>query len=208
MIDPEKVIPHPKNPRHGDVGAIAESIRINGFWGSVIIQKSTGFCCAGNHRVKAAIAAGLAEIPAQIYDIDDDQALRILIADNRYSDIAANDNELLAELLADLAEADSLEGTGWDTDDVDGLLRLVNQVSLGEGTNAYEEWVGMPDYEQNDRRSAFRTTVHFLTEDDANEFFSLIERPKLQIMWWPEREDFETENSRKAAVFEDEDDLI
>jgi len=81
--------PHPRNPREGDIGAIHASINNNGFYGRVLAQKATGFILAGNHRWQAMTQAGAKEIPVEWIDVDDDHALRILLADNRTNDLAS-----------------------------------------------------------------------------------------------------------------------
>jgi DNA modification methylase len=111
--------PHPKNPRKGNVGVIADSIRANGFYGAVVAQKSTGHILAGNHRWRAAQEAGMPDVPVLWVDVDDERALRILLADNRTSDVATNDPAVLAELLAGLPD---LTGTGYQPDDLKSLL--------------------------------------------------------------------------------------
>jgi len=114
---------HPRNPRQGDIGAIHESIKNNGFYGSIIAQRSTGYILAGNHRWKAAQQDGATEIPVTWIDVDDDHALRILLADNRTNDLASYNDEALAELLKDIHEnSGTLLGTGYDGDDLDELL--------------------------------------------------------------------------------------
>lgn len=119
----DAVRPHPRNPRQGDTGAIHESITTNGFYGAVIAQKSTGFILAGNHRHQAAVQAGAVEIPVTWVDVDDDHALRILLADNRTNDLASYDDAALAEILKDIHEAHgTLAGTGYDGDALDDLL--------------------------------------------------------------------------------------
>ncbi len=122
MVGVESVRPHPKNPRQGDVGAICESIEANGFYGAIVAQRSTGFILAGNHRLMAAKAQGLTEIPCVWVDVDDDRALRILLADNRTNDLASYDDTVLAALLSDLANTSDLTGTGYDGDDLDQLI--------------------------------------------------------------------------------------
>ena len=120
----DKLKPHPRNPRQGDVGAIHESITENGFYGALVVQKSTGYILAGNHRWKAAKEAGLKRLPVLYVDVDDDRALRILLADNRTNDLAAYDEPALAAMLKGiLAETDTLAGTGYDADALDALLR-------------------------------------------------------------------------------------
>lgn len=118
---------HPKNPRRGNVESIKESIEFNGFYGVVIAQKSTGHILAGNHRWKAAKESGADEIPVIWLDVDDDHALRILLADNKTNDLAEYDEGLLNELLSDLAENSSLEGTGFTNDDLGDLLDEISE---------------------------------------------------------------------------------
>lgn len=114
---------HPANPRQGDVGAIHESITTNGFYGALIVQKTTGHVLAGNHRLQAARHAGASEIPILEIDVDDDTATRILLADNRTNDVAAYDDDSLATLLTELLETPlALAGTGYDGDDLDRLI--------------------------------------------------------------------------------------
>lgn len=114
---------HPDNPRQGDVGAIIQSIETNGWYGTLVAQVSTGNVLAGNHRLQAAIHCGLDRVPVHWVDVDDDTARRILIADNRTSDLASYDDNYLAELLTEVATTEAgLLGTGWDGDDLDELI--------------------------------------------------------------------------------------
>lgn len=115
---------HPENPRQGDVGAIHTSIEANGFYGALVVQKSTGFVLAGNHRLKALKAQGAHRVPIIERDVDDATALRILLGDNRTGDLASYDEVKLLELLTRAAEEGNLEGTGYDGDDVDELRKL------------------------------------------------------------------------------------
>ncbi len=114
----DALTPHPENPRKGDTDLIAESIRANGFYGAVLVQRSTGYIIAGNHRWKAAKQVGMTEIPVMWLDIDDQAARRILLSDNRTSDLAGYDDPALVEMLAGLP---TLTGTGYTKQDVDDL---------------------------------------------------------------------------------------
>lgn len=136
LVDVDRLSPHPRNPRQGDVGAIASSIDANGFYGAVIVQRSTGTILAGKHRWDAARAEGLAQVPVLWVDVDDERATRIVLADNRTADLAAYDDVLLSELLAELAQSDAeLAGTGWTGDDLDALLYdLSGPLGLSGGT--------------------------------------------------------------------------
>jgi len=133
-----ELVEHPDNPRQGDVGAIYESITTNGFYGALIVQRSTGRILAGNHRYKAARDAGLTELPAIVVDVDDDTAARILVVDNRSNDLATHDEAALVELLKGLAlTPEGLAGTGFDGDDLDGLVARLESPSLGDLADRY-----------------------------------------------------------------------
>jgi len=98
----------------------------------VVVQESTGHILAGNHRWKAAGDAGLATVPVFYLDVDDDAARRILLVDNRSSDLAANRIPELAALLASLAESPrGLAGTGFDGDALDDLLVTLDPDAKG-----------------------------------------------------------------------------
>lgn len=115
---------HPRNPRRGDVEAILKSIESNGFFDPIGVQKSTGYIIDGNHRWLAAKRAGMDSVPVVMLDVDDETAIRILLASNRTNDIAAYDESVLAELLKE-AESynDGLIGTGYTLNDVDRIVQ-------------------------------------------------------------------------------------
>jgi len=117
-----KLSPHPDNPRQGDIGAIAVSIQENGWYGTLVAQQGTGIVLAGNHRLQAAKQLGMKEVPVYWVDVDDIEARKILLADNRVNDLATYNDDSLAAILTELAETDDLLGTGYDGDDLDYLL--------------------------------------------------------------------------------------
>jgi DNA (cytosine-5)-methyltransferase 1 len=119
----DSIEPHPANPNDGDVAAIAESIRQNGFYGRVVVRDSTGKILAGEHRWRAAQEVGLTEVPIEQVECDDETAMRILLADNRTAEKAERQDEPLADLLESLETTDDgLTGTGYDEGDLDSLL--------------------------------------------------------------------------------------
>lgn len=120
----KSLTPHPQNVRQGDVGAIVESLKAHGQYRPIVVQKSTGHILAGNHTFRAATALKWKDISVTYIDCDDDEALRILLVDNRANDLASYDNGGLVEMLQALADTErKLEGTGFDLDDLDQLLR-------------------------------------------------------------------------------------
>lgn len=139
--------PHPSNVRQGDVGAISVSLEQHGQYRPIVVQKSTGYILAGNHTYKAALSLKWKEIAATYVDCDDDQALRILLIDNRANDLASYDDTALVEMLKALMETDTqLAGTGFDPSDLDQLLRDLEM-------DADVEVVGDPDSVPDDAPS-------------------------------------------------------
>ncbi len=176
---------HPDNPRHGDIGAIMQSIEQNGFVGVLVAQCSSGHVITGNHRMQAAANLGFTKLKVEWKDCSDEEALRLLLADNRTSDLATNDDAVVADLLMALAESEAgFDGTGYDGDDLDALIRQMeyDQRELGD---VMDEWVGMPDYDQPNRERAYRTIVSFETDADADKFFEVMGISKTMDFWYP-----------------------
>lgn len=128
------LVPHERNYRQGDQGAIRASLDRWGWYAALVVQASTGRICVGNNRYKAGLDRGDTLFPCIMRDLTDDEAEALLVTDNRTSDLALNDEPALAELLASIAERnpDHLIGTGWDGSDVDELLEQV-QAQQGNG---------------------------------------------------------------------------
>ena len=152
-IDIDTVHPHPRNVRQGDVGAICESLKAHGQYKPITYQKSTGRILAGNHTWKAAKALGWTKIVASAVVCDDDQALKILLVDNRSSDLATYDDKELMELLKELSQNDPLlEGTLYDGDDLDDLIyKLEGSTGFVMEGNDINAIIG--EYENKDTRN-------------------------------------------------------
>lgn len=119
---------HPQNPNRGDLPAIRESIDANGFFGAVYAQRSTGYILAGNHRYEVAEEKKAPEIPTIWLDVDDDQATRILLADNAIARLGVFDEKKLSDLLKTMhVESGSLAGTGYSKEKMDELLAAVGE---------------------------------------------------------------------------------
>lgn len=111
--------PYERNPRRGKVEVVKESLETNGQYRPIVVNRPGSVILAGNHTWHAARELGWEEIAATFVDVDDGTAKKILIIDNRASDLATNDNEVLAEVLGELED---LAGTGYTEDDVAKLL--------------------------------------------------------------------------------------
>jgi hypothetical protein len=115
---------HPDNPNQGDDAIVDESVDVNGWYGAVTAQKSTGYILAGNTRFRIAQARGAKQLPVIWKDIDDESALKILLADNATARRADLDEEKVSELLQSLPD---IEGTGF----ADALHPLERNIEAG-----------------------------------------------------------------------------
>ena len=150
IVDITSVQTHPKNVRQGDIGAIAESLKAHGQYRPIVVDKRTNHILAGNHTWKAAKSLGWTQINAGFIETkNDDEAIRILLADNRTTDLASYDDAELANLLKDLAETDDgLIGTAFDGDALDQLLMDLEQEPYGlDLETKYSQAVNVPQYE-------------------------------------------------------------
>ena len=121
----DELKPHPENPKNGDVEAIAESLRVNGQY-RPIVTTTDGTILAGNHTYMAAGEIGMKEMACVVIDVDaySAEARRILIADNRTSDLGSYDDGVLIQLLAQMSDdTQGLIGTGYDDRDLQRLLQ-------------------------------------------------------------------------------------
>ena len=132
MVPVDRISTHPENARKGSLEVIRESIRVNGFYGACVVQRSTGHILVGNHRYMAAVEEGIGEIPVMWLDVGDEEARRLLIADNRTSDLGAYNDALLISLLTEQNDQGGLDGTAWKPGDVDKLLAALDKDSPTE----------------------------------------------------------------------------
>ena len=98
------IIPYDKNPRKNDeaVKYVAESIKEFGFKVPIIID-SNNIVVAGHTRLKASKLLKLDEVPCIIADdLNEEQVKAFRLADNKVSEFAEWDFELLSEELDDI----------------------------------------------------------------------------------------------------------
>lgn len=146
----DQLHPHPENANRGDLTAITESIRVNGFYGALVVQRSTGRILSGHHRYQAAMQLGYTHLPVLQVDVTDQEARKILVADNRTTRLGHDDPEQLAallnQILADHPE-DALSGTGYSDDDLQALLNSITDTPSGLATppddHNYKEQYGV-----------------------------------------------------------------
>jgi hypothetical protein len=113
--------PYPKNPRKGNLKGIVESLR-KGQYRALVVNKRNMEVLAGNHTLLAAKELKWKNIAVGYVDVDDKEAARIVLADNRLNDMASYDTTILADVLKNIP---SVVGTGYDDADVRAILAAV-----------------------------------------------------------------------------------
>lgn len=113
---------YPGNARRGNVDEIRRSIRRHGQYRAIVVRDTGAglVILAGNHTADALHAEGTAAARCEVITCSDDEARRIVVADNRMTELGTYDNEALAAILTGL-DGD-YDGVGWYADDVDDLL--------------------------------------------------------------------------------------
>lgn len=109
------LIPYEKNPRNNDdaVEYVSNSIKEFGFKVPIIIDKNN-VIVAGHTRYKASKKLNLDEVPCIIADdLTDEQIKAFRLADNKTSEIASWDFDLLEQELANLVNFD-MSNFGFD----------------------------------------------------------------------------------------------
>lgn len=139
-VDIDLLVPYPNNAREGDVGAISESLRVNGQYRPIVVNRRDNTILVGNHTWKAAKALGWKEIGVAWVDADEVQAKKIVLADNRTAELGQYDEKALLDLIMSVG---SLEGIGYDGDDVDQLISAVNGYSSKGSSGTASIGVGL-----------------------------------------------------------------
>lgn len=130
LIPIRSVCPHPDNPNNGDVEAIGDSIDTNGMVAPILVQAATGYILSGNHTWMCLVERDADRVPAVILDVDDDQAVKILIGMNQIPRLARPDKAAMLDLLRTV-EAPTV-GTGVSEHDLRALERLAEMTPLYE----------------------------------------------------------------------------
>lgn len=127
--DPSKIVesvpidsiePHPQNPRKGNVGVIAESLEEFGQYRPIVVNRRNRVIAAGHHVWLGAKKLDWTAVDVVWVDLSPEDHLRVMVADNRTSELGKTDVDAVQALLAELAGQDValLLGTGYEEEDL------------------------------------------------------------------------------------------
>jgi len=141
----EKLVRLEGNAKDHDIGAITESLKRWGFVDRIIINKTSGHMLAGHGRLDALqvlktegskIPKGVRRgesgwlVPVDYVTVPKREEAALAIALNRLVELGGWDEPRLVDALISLSNG-NLDGTGYDRDDVDQLIRLYRPELLG-----------------------------------------------------------------------------
>ena len=142
----ERLAPYQRNPRthtEEQVTQIAASIAEFGFCNPILVDSRDGIV-AGHGRLLAAKKLGLSEVPVIVLDhLNETQRRAYLLADNRLSELAGWDEELLKQDLAELEDSGvGLDVIGFSDEQIADLLGTTDppeeQPESGEDEEGYQ----------------------------------------------------------------------
>lgn len=144
------LLPDPKNTRKHDrrnIDAIKESLRKFGQYRPFVVQRQGMIIRVGNGMYQAMKELGWSDGDAEIKDLTNDEAVALSIIDNRSSELAVWDDELLAKTLNELpSEYKTL--TGFDDAEINKMLRAFDmegevqdsEVQIEKADELQKEW--------------------------------------------------------------------
>jgi hypothetical protein len=160
------------------VEQIANSIREFGFLVPVLIDEKNGII-AGHGRVLAAKRLDMESVPCiQVSHLTETQKRAYIIADNKLTELGGWDQEILMQELNFLdAEGFKIEMTGFD---MSAILPPVD--------DNLAEYMGMPEYNNENQLGIRHIVIHFKTNEAVTEFAALLNQPitdRTRFLWYP-----------------------
>jgi len=129
-VEITRLKPWGKNPRKNHaVDAIARSIEALGYLAPIIVQAGTYRILAGHGRLEALQRLGVQQVPVIVAEISDEKADLYTIADNKLTEAASWDENLLRALVGELKGLDvDLTVTGFS----EGELKEIEGLTIDD----------------------------------------------------------------------------
>lgn len=214
VVPIETLTPYEKNARtHSDeqIAQIVASIKRFGFTNPILLDGDRGII-AGHGRLLAAKKLGLKELPTiQLAHLSAEEKRAYIIADNKLALNSGWDADLLASEIASLGGViEDFDTIGFSDAEISNILAGLEDLEQPAAppprspTTAPEqsppvvrvegpppaatEWVGMPEFRQEDK-TAYRTIhVHFANDEHVRQFAAMVKQTiteKTRYLWYP-----------------------
>jgi hypothetical protein len=191
-IDLNEIVEADNNPKDHDLGVIYQSINRFGFNNPIILNDANGKLLVGHGRLQALklirdagedaperilVEDGIWKVPViKGVNIDNPaEAQAYLLADNRLTELGGWKNMDLIESLNEiLEETGDLDGTGYDLEDVDSILK-----SLENNSDMFEEDASTTETAESlDETEVSIAVGRYKFKVDAEEFYEWEEMVK------------------------------
>ncbi len=158
-MDLTDIHPYEHNPRHNEeaIESVANSIKNFGFLVPIVIDKDHTIV-AGHTRYEAAKRLGLTEAPCIIAEhLTDEQIKAFRLIDNKVSELARWDMDMLADELSALENSGiNFTEFGWTQEEIDCLTEVVADDCLSAGVAAS---LDKPTQKKVEQRAPQRTRL-------------------------------------------------
>lgn len=176
-LDPDNAMDHDNR----SISAIAESLNEYGQDVPVIVQDAGMIVRIGNGRVEAALSLGWTHIAAVVRTDAEITMIARAVADNRTAQLGTWNRDALAQAYAIMRSEDKAM-IGWREDELAAVLSAVDPEPLAEpdyeagpaANDPFEEWKGMPEYDNQNLKPKKRITVYFGCAEDMEDFSQLV----------------------------------
>ena len=125
------LVPNPRNPRRhpeDQVLRLMASLSRDGQTKPIVARKENGMLIAGHGVREAALKLGWTSLSVRLLDVDQATADRIMLADNRFSDLSTLDEARVADLLRDIDNADWM-ATGFSSEEIAKMMAGLDQAA-------------------------------------------------------------------------------
>ena len=175
----DSLIEYEDNPRQNEeaVTKVADSIQEFGFKVPIVVDEDS-IILAGHTRLKAAKLLGLKKVPVHVAtDLTEEQRNAFRIMDNKSSEAAEWDNELLSKEFQKLAETDfDMLMTGFDDKEIAKLTSDMLEFQPPEDVTFEEGFAQMEELQP----SNVKMVNLFLNQDNEPVFQEMVARLKEQ----------------------------
>lgn len=141
-VEPTDLQPYPGNAKLHDGPALLESVETNGQFRAVLARRlpDGGLQLLAGHGTTDAIKDVGGPVRVEVVEADDDEARRIVLADNALGARAGYDEQALLALLDDANAHGGFAGTGYDEDLYKELLDKVGSENPFEGPSEFKDF--------------------------------------------------------------------
>jgi len=160
----------------------------------LVWNKKTGNLVGGHQRLKILKERGDEQVDVSVVDLDPVKEKALNLALNKIQ--GDWDMPMLKDLLEELDTGETdMDITGFDTLEIERLMTQFYVPKEAETRTPTEvvagEWVGMPEFIQEDLSPVRTLYVHFATHEDVEAFAELVGQtltPKTRYIWYPKAE--------------------